>query len=79
MRYFILFLTLFFFNLTIGQVSNEYAAIDKKISVIPDSLTTSTSKIASYINSKFTTESEKVRAAFFLDIECYFLRCTQYV
>ena len=65
MRYFILFMTLFFFNLTIGQVSNEYAAIDKKISVIPDSLTTSTSKIASYINSKFTTESEKVRAAFF--------------
>jgi hypothetical protein len=65
MRYFILFLTLFFFNLTIGQVSNEYAAIDKKISVIPDSLTTSTSKIASYINSKFTTESEKVRATFF--------------
>ncbi|HEX8548135.1 MAG TPA: hypothetical protein VF691_14335 [Cytophagaceae bacterium] len=38
-------------------VSNEYGAIDKRALSIPDSLTTSTVKIANYIssNSKATT------------------------
>lgn len=52
-------------TLSFSQVSNDYTAIDKKILAIPDSLTTSTLKIANYINSKFTKESEKIRAAFF--------------
>lgn len=65
MRFFTFLLTLFLFNSTLGQVSNEYAAIDKKMTVIPDSSTISTAKIAAYINSKFTIESEKIRAAFF--------------
>lgn len=65
MRFFAFLLTLFLFNSTLGQVSNEYAAIDKKMTAIPDSSTISTVKIAAYINSKFTTESEKIRAAFF--------------
>lgn len=65
MRFFTFLLTLFFFNSTLGQVSNEYVAIDKKMTAIPDSSTISTAKIAAYINSKFTTESEKIRAAFF--------------
>lgn len=45
-------------------VINEYAAIDKKALLIPDSLTKTTSRIAEYINLNFKTENEKVRAAF---------------
>lgn len=43
---------------------NEYAAIDKKALLLPDSLTTSTDQIASYININFSTSKEKTRAIF---------------
>ncbi len=43
---------------------NEYAAIDKKALQLPDSLTTSTDQIASYINSNFSTAKDKSRAIF---------------
>jgi len=65
MRLFLLLLTFFSINKAIGQVANEYAVIDKKMAVMPDSLSNSTQKIANYINSKFTKDSEKLRAAFF--------------
>ncbi len=65
MRLFLFLLTFFSINKAIGQVANEYAAIDKKMAVMPDSLSNSTQKIANYINSKFTKDSEKLRAAFF--------------
>lgn len=65
MRTFLFFICLLSFNNFQAQVPNEYAAIDKKMVAIPDSLTTTTLKIANYINSKFTSESDKIRAAFF--------------
>ena len=43
---------------------NEFAAIDKLALEIPDSLTKSTIGIASYINSNFSTEKNKVRAIY---------------
>lgn len=46
------------------KTTNEYAAIDKKALLLPDSLTTSTDQIASYINSNFSTAKEKTRAIF---------------
>jgi hypothetical protein len=43
---------------------NPYYSIDKKALLLPDSLSKSTDNLANYINSNFTTENEKVRAAF---------------
>lgn len=48
-----------------GQKTNDYLNIDKKMTLIPDSLTTSTSGIANYINENFKSESEKIRAVFY--------------
>ena len=45
-------------------VVNEYVAIDKIALRLPDSLTASTEKIASYIVSNFKTDNEKTRAIF---------------
>jgi len=62
---FILLFTLF--NQTVfGQKSNKnlYTQIDKKALQLPDSLTTTTSQIANYINSNFLTDEEKCRAIF---------------
>lgn len=42
----------------------EYAAVDKKALQLPDSLTSNTKKIASYINVNFILEKDKVRAIF---------------
>src|SRR4051812_30397830 len=44
--------------------TNVYAAIDKKALQMPDSLTKTTSGMASYINSTFTTDKDKTRAIF---------------
>lgn len=41
-----------------------YSAIDKKVLLIPDSLTASTDGISGYINSNFHTNIEKVRAIY---------------
>jgi hypothetical protein len=62
---FILLFTLF--NQTVfGQKStkNLYTQVDKKALQLPDSLTTTTSQIANYINSNFVTDEEKCRAIF---------------
>lgn len=58
---------LFFFcaQLSIGQATNTYLAIDQKMAQIPDSLTTTTTGIARYIDSNFKTESDKIRAVFY--------------
>lgn len=48
-----------------GQATNEYFNVDKKMTQIPDSLTTTTSGIARYIGANFKTESEKIRAVFY--------------
>jgi hypothetical protein len=43
---------------------NDFSAIDKKALQLPDSLTKTTDRIASYINSNFSTEKDKSRAIF---------------
>ncbi len=43
---------------------NEYAKLDSKALLLPDSLTTSTEKIAGYINTHFNGSVEKTRAIF---------------
>ncbi len=45
-------------------IVNEYAVIDKKALQLPDSLTTTTDQIASFINSNFATSKDKCRAIF---------------
>ncbi len=48
-----------------AQTPNPYQQIDKKIAQIPDSLSKSTTKIASYINAHFKTDDDKIRAVFY--------------
>lgn len=61
----------FFFILLVSplfsytQITNSYAIVDAKMDKIPDSLSKSTSLIASYIKENFKQEEEKVRAAFY--------------
>lgn len=43
---------------------NEFAAIDKLALELPDSMSKSTDRIASYINSKFSNDKDKVRAIY---------------
>ena len=43
---------------------NEFTAIDKKALQLPDSQTTTTSKISDYIKTNFNTDKEKSRAIF---------------
>ncbi len=65
MKY-IFFSFILFFPLFINaQAVNQYAAIDQKMDVIPESETKSTSLITKYINDNFKTNDEKVRAAFY--------------
>jgi transglutaminase/protease-like cytokinesis protein 3 len=44
--------------------TNEYAAVDKKTMEIPQSETTTTSSIATYIKVNFSTDMDRVRAAY---------------
>ncbi|MBK6963710.1 MAG: hypothetical protein IPH20_07095 [Bacteroidales bacterium] len=46
------------------SIVNEFAAIDKKALLLPDSLSKTTELIASYITSNFTTDKDKSRAIF---------------
>lgn len=64
MRFFQL-LILFFFQISLAQSTNPFAAVDTKMSKIPEEQTHSTSDIANYINTNFTSESDKIRAAFY--------------
>lgn len=54
------FLFLFFSSFSYCQ----YEVVDNKMAQIPDSITTSTTKIAEYISSNFKTPNDKIRAAF---------------
>ena len=47
-----------------AAVVNEFAATDAKALKLPDSLTTTTDGIASYMNAHFKTEKDKTRAIF---------------
>ncbi len=64
MRIFItLFLLGIFFRLD-GQKGAEIFPADKIALQVPDSLTTTTSGIAEYINSNFSNQKDKSRAIF---------------
>lgn len=65
MRIILIFSFLFLSQFSIGQKTNDYLIIDNKVAKIPDSLTTTTSGIANYINTNFKSESEKIRAVFY--------------
>jgi hypothetical protein len=57
---------IFLFSIfSFGQASVGYAAIDKKVDLIPQKATSSTTEIASYINANFKTENDKIRAVFY--------------
>jgi hypothetical protein len=58
-------LLLFLAQFSTGQTTEDYSRIDKIMDQIPNSSTTSTDGIVGYINSNFTTESEKIRAVFY--------------
>ncbi len=45
-------------------IKNEYATIDQKALLLPDSLTKTTDQIAAFVNSNFATDHEKSRAIF---------------
>lgn len=62
-RFIILLLIFATFQLK-AQTPEELAAIDNKMLKIPHSHTQTTTIIANYINKNFSTQSEKVRAAF---------------
>ncbi len=57
--------TFHFFILSFGQTNTEYAAIDKKVALVPQKATVSTEEIAQYINANFKTDQDKIRAIFF--------------
>ncbi|WP_310560878.1 transglutaminase domain-containing protein [Flavobacterium sp.] len=61
---FLIFIILFSI-FSFGQANVEYAAIDKKVALIPQKATSSTREIASYINTNFKTENDKIRAVFY--------------
>lgn len=60
-----LLLLLIFAQFSIGQVANDFLAIDKIMDEIPANATATTDGIANYIQSNFKTENEKIRAAFY--------------
>ena len=65
MKNIFLFLFFLFSLLTFGQANTGYAAVDAKMAAIPANSATSTEAIASYINTNFKTETDKIRAAFY--------------
>lgn len=58
-------LVLFFFQISLAQSTNPFATVDTKMLKIPAESTQSTTDIANYINANFTSESDKIRAAFY--------------
>lgn len=58
-------LFLFFFQISLAQSTNPFTAVDTKMAKIPEELTHSTTDIANYISTNFTSESDKIRAAFY--------------
>lgn len=66
---FILYTLIYLFSISQSfsqkSVVKEFGEVDKKVMLIPDSLTNSTDGIATFINENFTNENEKARAIFF--------------
>ena len=61
----LLFTILFFISGGIvAQYQKNYAKVDSIIFSIPEKWTSSTTKLAQYINTKFSEESDKVRAIY---------------
>src|ERR1043166_8757294 len=54
---------------TNSTTANEYAAVDKLAIQIPESLTTTSAGIASYISANFTKDIDKARAIFAWEAE----------
>jgi hypothetical protein len=65
MRFLFQTIALLFFHSSQAQDASEFAAIDSKMDEIPSELTQTTAEISAYINSNFTSESDKIRAAFY--------------
>ncbi|MES2411420.1 MAG: transglutaminase domain-containing protein [Bacteroidota bacterium] len=64
MKKFLILTLLFFVQISIGQIVPNYSSVDNKMLAIPENLTATTSGIADYINSNFTSQDEKVRAIY---------------
>ncbi|WP_395045031.1 transglutaminase domain-containing protein [Flavobacterium sp.] len=61
-----LFISLFFISVFSNlQAQNQYDAIDKKIDAMPNSFEESTTQIVKYINDNFSSNDDKIRAAFY--------------
>ena len=56
---------LFLAHISIGQTAANYSYVDNKMLSIPENLTATTSEIADYINSNFTSQDEKMRAIYY--------------
>tara|TARA_R110002124_G_scaffold106012_4_gene257342 strand:- start:586 stop:1251 length:666 start_codon:yes stop_codon:yes gene_type:complete len=60
-----LFYALLYVSFSFGQAKADYSRIDGPISKIPTSANVSTAAIANYIQSKFTTPDDRIRAVFY--------------
>lgn len=56
---------LFFAQCAIGQSVGNYLSVDKKMSSIPADSTNTTSGIANYIKSNFSSQDERIRAVYY--------------
>jgi hypothetical protein len=65
MKKIFLFFMSFFFMANSGWAQNTNALVDTRMAKIPVSSSGSTEAIASYINSNFKSESDKIRAVFY--------------
>lgn len=65
MRNFLILIVLIFSNFVVAQNPTEYDLIDKKMDEIPSNMESTTSSIASYIETNFTSTEDKIRAAFY--------------
>ena len=61
----LILMLLFLVHISIGQTIPNYVYVDNKMVSIPENLTTTTSEIADYINSNFTSQDEKIRAIYY--------------
>ena len=65
MRIILMFAVVLLSQFGLGQTSANYSYVDNKMLAIPENLTTTTSEIADYINSNFTSQDEKIRAIYY--------------
>lgn len=65
MKKILILLSLFFGQISIGQISGDFSAIDNKMALIPEESTTTTTGIANYIKTNFKTDDEKIRAVYY--------------